>query len=128
MPATKRGVYHNIMESKYTVSNSEIVFFFSSVANMRKFLIGIDTHRDSYRAKMAKIVDVEMLNMDMLADISLYRRVEKRGFRAWIMGVDITCQDLYQYACRRMTKPNTLDWQEIQKPKLAERKRSLEST
>ena len=126
MPATKRGVYHNLRESEYTISNSEIVFFFSSRFYMTKFMDGYKQNRVIFSEKMAKLVGDIPLNMDMLADISFYGDTEKRGFHAWLKGVNISWQDLHKYALRKMTEPNTLDWHETPKPKLGERKRTME--
>lgn len=126
MPATKRGIYHNLKESKYTVSNTEIVFFFSSRLYLVKFLDGYKEHRESYLNRLGKThIDIP-LNMGLLADITFYRMIEKRGFRAKIKGVDFNCEDLHLYALRKMTVRNTLDWLEIQSPKLGERRITME--
>jgi|SRR6185312_650529 len=125
MPPTKRGIYHNLKESKYTISNTEVVFFFSSRFYMRKFLDGYKEYRLFFNKNMSKIAGVNPLNMDILADISYYEDIEKRGFYVWLKGVDISCEDLHRYALRKMTEANTLDWQEIQKPNLEERKKIM---
>ena len=121
MPSTIRGIYHNLKESEYTVSDSEIVFFFSSKLYRDKFLSDYEEHRETFLSKMHRLTGEIPLNMTTLADITLYRRIEKRGFRALMRGVDITWQDLNVYALRKMMLVNTNDWQEIQKPKLTER-------
>lgn len=117
MPPTKRGIYHNLKQSKYTVSNSEIVFFFSSEVYLQKFLDGYQQNRQKFKTKVFD----NPLNMDALADIWFYKQIEKRGFLAWLKGVDIDWHDLHRYALRKMTEKNTLDWQRMQKPKLEER-------
>ena len=121
MPATLRGIYHNLKESEYTVSNSEIVFFFSSEVNLKKFLDRYKHHREKFTSKIEKVTCDNPLNMNTLADITLYKLIEKRGFRAWIKGVDIDWHELHQYALRTMTEKNTHDWSRMQKPKLRER-------
>lgn len=126
LPATKRGVYHNLKESKYTVSNSEIVFFFSSKFLLTKFMDGYKENRSIFLNKIAKIVVENPLNMTVLADIDFYMSTEKRGFHAMLKGVTIDCEELHRYALRKMTEKNTLDWYVIQKPKLEERLRIME--
>ena len=126
MPATLRGIYHNLKESKYTVSNSEIVFFFSSKLYMGKFLKDYKKHREQFLNQMDKLTGDIPLNMITLADITFYIDTEKRGFHAWLKGVSITCEDLHLYALRKMTLRNTSDWYEIQKPKLEERIKIME--
>lgn len=126
MPATKRGIFHNLKESNYTISNTEIMFFFSSQLYLQKFI-------DEYKQNRVQLFDridtkgtLKYLNMETLADIMLYQRIEKRGFRAWLKGVDITCENLHRYALRRMIEANTLDWYVMRKPKLDERIRIME--
>jgi Phi-29-like late genes activator (early protein GP4). len=121
MPPTKRGIYHNLKESEYTVSNTEIVFFFSSKVYMDKFLKGYKNNRCSYLSKIDSLSGDIPLNMTTLADITFYKQIEKRGFRAWLKGVDIGWEDIHLYALRKMTLQNINDWCEIQKPKLEER-------
>jgi hypothetical protein len=125
MPPTSRGIYHNLKESKYTVSNSEIVFFFSSELYLKKFMEGYKDNRFKFLETLEKIADEKPLNMNTLADINLYKMIEKRGFQAWLKGVDINWQELHGYALRKMTEKNTLDWLRIQKPRLGERFKTL---
>ena len=128
MPPTRRGIYHNLKESEYTVSNSEIVFFFSSRVYKEKFLREYKENRKDFRNRVIKQGKDIPINLDIIADITLYENIEKRGFRACVGGVDTSCENLYQYALRLVTKKNTLDWYEMQKPKLGERKRIMTST
>ena len=120
MPPTLRGIYHNLKESKYTISNQEIVFFFSSELYLRKFMEGYEDNRKNFIKTLDKITDNNPLNMNTLADITLYKRIEKRGFRAWLKGVDIDWENLHKYALRKMTEKNTPDWLRTPKPKLGE--------
>jgi hypothetical protein len=126
MPKTLRGVYHNLRESKYTISNSEVVFFFSSPPYLDKFMRDYQTHRVEFNRKIDKIVNDTPLNMDVLADINLYETYEKRGFYVTLKGVEISCDELHQYALRKMTEKNSPNWSKIQKPKLHERIKSME--
>jgi hypothetical protein len=125
MPPTLRGIYHNLKESEYTISNSEIVFFFSSELYLRKFMEGYKENRIKFIEKLDKITVDNKLNMNTLADITLYKTIEKRGFRAWLKGVDIDWQEIHKYALRKMTEKNTPDWSRIPKPKLGERLKTL---
>lgn len=128
MPPTRRGIYHNLKESEYTISNSEIVFFFSSRVYKEKFLREYRENRKEFHNRLLKHGKDIPINLDIIADITLYETIEKRGFRACVGGVDTSCENLYQYALRLVTKQNTLDWYEIQKPKLSERRKSITLT
>lgn len=113
MPATKRGIYHNLRESKYVVSNSEITFFFSSELYRSKFMEGYQNHREVFNQKTEKIMEDIPLNLDMLADITFYRTIEKRGFFCRLKRVRIDWNDLYKYALRRMNENESLEWVKI---------------
>lgn len=124
MPATLRGIYHNLRESKYIVTNDEIFFFFSSQKYMEKYLNGYKEFRRDYvnKIKMYKMIH---LNMETLADIVFYVQTEKRGFHAQLKGANISWQEIQKYALRKMIEKNTKDWQETQRTKLGERLKSM---
>lgn len=128
MPATAKGIYHNLKESNYTVSNTEIVFFFSSELYLNKFLNGYEAHRELFRTRFNRMCNTLYMNTDTLADIQFYGVVEKRGFRVTVKGSDVEWQEIERYALHKMTDENTLDWSRIQKPRLAERLKDMEST
>ena len=126
MPATKRGIYHNLKESKYTVSNSEIVFFFSSMFYLEKFMVEYKPHREIFLERIERISTDNPLNLTTLADIECYKTIEKRGFRCTLNGMDITWEDLHQYALRKMNHETTLDWIQIEAPCIKQRVKAME--
>lgn len=105
MPATRKGIYHNLRESKYVISNSEITFYFSSKIIMNKFL---DTYKDN-RLKYARFKNTPY-NTDILADIELYNKVEKRGFFVCFKRAKLNQYDLYKYALRKMVETDSYEW------------------
>lgn len=119
MPATKSGIYHNLKESKYAISNQEIAFFFSSEFYLTKFMNGYHNNREKFKQKMKE--ETIDLNFDVLGDILYYKSIEKRGFLVWVKGVEMNWHDLQKYALRKMIEPNTPNWSRMQKPKLGER-------
>jgi hypothetical protein len=121
MPATLKGIYHNLRESEYVVSNSEITFFFSSELYLTKFMNGYKDNRKKLMERTKKETTHVNLNLNTLSDITLYKTIEKRGFLARLKGVDMKWHDLEKYALRKMTEENTNDWSRIPKPKLSER-------
>ena len=125
MPATQRGIYHNLRASKYAISNGEIAFYFSSQVYLKKFLERYQDHREQFDRKIDKVAADNLFNMDILADISLYKKIEKRGTHVQLMGVTITWRELHEYALRKMIKPNTLNWQKMQKPKSDEHLKTM---
>jgi hypothetical protein len=127
MPATARGVYHNLKESEYVVSNKEITFSFSSELYLNKFMSGHKEYRKTFVKNLKADINRNQLqlNLETLADIIYYKTVEKRGFLARLKGVDMDWQDLQKYALRKMIEKNTQDWLRIPKPKLGERFKTL---
>lgn len=135
---TKRGIYHNLNESEYAISNEEVAFFFSSTFYLGKFLEEYKEHRVEFRVRISRAIITTDMNTDFLADIHLYKEIEKRGFRAFLfknlaknVGLDqivfergdIKWQELHQFALVEMTNQNTLDWYEMHGRKLHELKR-----
>jgi hypothetical protein len=126
MPATLRGIYHNLSESTYCVSNGEIIMFFSSSLYQSKYLERYKIERERFKEKVNSSLEDEILNMETLSDINFYKRVEKRGFYIWLKGVEISWHEIHKYALRKMIGKNTPDWSEIQRPKLKERLKIME--
>ena len=116
MPKTKRGIYHNLRESKYTISNGEVVVFFSSLFYLEKFMECYKENR--LKPKYRRIEKETKLNLNMLADIVLYREIEKRGFRVKIRNVEVDWNELNKYALRKMDDDATYDWKIYHSKKL----------
>lgn len=96
MGATKGGVYHNLMESTYSISLNGIEYFFSSKLYKKMFLERYLKNRAEYRYRMHKML-IE-IDVDTLADLALYNFTEKRGFRVRVKGRDMTWQEVQKYA------------------------------
>lgn len=109
MPATRKGFYHNLRESKYAISNSEIAFYFSSMFLLNKFLSRYKNHREVYRKNDRKYKDTPF-NIDILADIELYKKIEKRGGFVRLKRAMINEIDLYNYALRKMSEKESFEW------------------
>jgi hypothetical protein len=109
MPATIRGIYHNLRESKYTASNTEVVFFFSSQLYLNKFMNGYQENRKKMNKRFNVSNDIP-LNFDTLADVLFYEEVEKRGFFVRLKLSPVSFDDLYKYALRKMNEKESLDW------------------
>ncbi len=115
MPATRRGIYHNLLESEYVASTDEVTLFFSSIKYLNKFMHRYKDNRLEVRKKFKKIIGDKPINSDMLADIMLYRTIETRGFYAILKGREIDWQELYRFALEKMTNQTTQDWSKMQK-------------
>jgi hypothetical protein len=123
MPATRRGIYHNLRESEYVVSNQEITFHFSSELYLKKFLIGYKGSRIKFKKKFSNIINVDF-NTDTIADVLFYQEVEKRGFHVRIGRAGVNFNDVYKYALRKMTDRQSPLWVRIIGEQEAEKKES----
>lgn len=121
MPQTKRGIFHNLRESKYTVSNGEIVFFFSSDYYLKKFMEGYKNNRKQFLPDNFKVENLDKPNISLVADIYFYLCTEKRGFYVWFKNYEIDVFDLYNLALDKLIDENILEWEEIVRPRLKER-------
>jgi hypothetical protein len=110
MPATLRGIYHNLLESKYVISNQEITFYFSSEVYLQKYLDGYKQHRILFNERIRKITKDIPLNTDSLADIHFYKIIEKRGFLAKVKRIKMDYNEVYQYALRKMIEKDSYEW------------------
>lgn len=71
---------------------------------------GYKEHRKKFNRTTNRITIDNPLNMEILADITLYRQIERRGFLVWLKGSSISWEELHRYALRKMTEPNTGEW------------------
>lgn len=116
MPVTKRGIYHNLKESKYTISNHEVVFFFSSKVYRDKFLKEYQENREKRKYKM--IEEESCFNLELLADVRLYMVIEKRGFRVKVKNVEMNWKEFNQYMVRKMMDEMKTEWYLCDVPKV----------
>lgn len=116
MASTVRGVYHDLRESEYTISNGEIVFSFSSRVQMNRFLRDYEENRMKFHKRLAgRKLRKLPIHLDMVADVILYKETEVRGFRAVVGGVEYDWERMLQYALGKGIRKNTTAWQETQK-------------
>lgn len=101
LPLTRRGIYTNIMESKYSFSISGIEYFFSSKVYMQKFKDRLINNREYYVTKMVKLGF--MGNCCYYADLRLYRKIETRGFKVVRNGEVLSWQKASEFALQKMT-------------------------
>lgn len=92
---------------------------------MKKYLSQYKENRTKFLERIQRNNEDIPLNFEILADLSLYRQVEKRGFRACVRGEEIACEELYQFALRKMMSETTLDWYETPVPSLRERRKTM---
>lgn len=99
MGKTRSGVYHDIKESEYAVSDGKLYMFFSSPTTIKKFMNGYEENRKKMDEKYEKLMsDGVTINQDILFDLMLYKKIEKRGFYCILNGKEINEEEFKDYA------------------------------
>lgn len=87
-----RGIYYDLNESEYVailnINNNEIKFYFSSLFNRRRFMEKSIVYLKNENLKLETFYNVKV-NAGMLLLISLYKKIEKRGFKVLINNNEI---------------------------------------
>jgi hypothetical protein len=78
MSQSKRGIYYDLSESIYTLRLDNITYVFSSQTYLNKFKIRYLQNREDFSKKLTARYGL-LLKFNVLADILLYRAIEKRG-------------------------------------------------
>lgn len=77
---TKNGIYLNLEESEYKLNYNGLIFYFSSELYMLKFKYKVIQYTIEETAKIKAKYKIN-INLDAMLEISLYKKIEKRGFR-----------------------------------------------
>lgn len=87
-----RGIYYDLNESDYYMifksNNKEVKFYFSSLFNRRRFIEKSNSYLKNENLKLDTFYNVN-INATLLLLISLYKKIEKRGFRVLIDNKEI---------------------------------------
>lgn len=113
MPATERGIYHNLRESEYVASNGEVTLHFSSKLYLRKFIERCKNNRCKFKKRVERKEEEIPLNFDVLADLLLYEDIETRGFHVRINKLSVPFSDAYKYAVKKMNDEHTPKWKVV---------------
>lgn len=77
---TIRGIYLNLDESDYIFTTHGLTFYFSSKVYLEKFKSIHKSFIDNETQKIAIKYKVN-INISLMLLISLYKKIEKRGFK-----------------------------------------------
>lgn len=94
MNLTRRGICYNLKKSPYThtvkYEDVEVVFAFSSEIYIPKFEERQQVNRDKINTSLGNRFGIVYQN-DLLSDITLYSKIESRGFYLTINGEEFEC-------------------------------------
>lgn len=86
---TKNGIELNLAKSKYKFMYNRYVFYFSSELYLKKFKAGFQNYvtLENEKIKVKYKVDIDLFFYLL---VSLYKKIEKRGFLVTYDGIDIS--------------------------------------
>lgn len=87
---TKHGVCYDFSISSYRTTLNGITYVFSSKLHLEKFKKGYVENRRKISDSLSKRFNVRV-DVTILADIVLYKKIESRGFLLVVKEVNIEC-------------------------------------
>lgn len=79
---TAKGIYLDLKETEYSITLSGITFYFSSKLYLKKFMDNVNNYVKQENIKLCVKYNVN-IDLTLFLMISLYRKIEKRGFRIY---------------------------------------------
>ena len=76
---SRNGIYYDLTNSHYRVKINGITYVFSSKLHKDKFIKRLEKNRKEINESLSNRFNIK-LEIDILADLVLYTRIEKRGF------------------------------------------------
>lgn len=105
---TKRGIYHDIRESDYTVTIGTTIFYFTSELYRDKFEMLYQEETERFNQALNNVYKNNFdIVGDILAWIRLYCLIEKRGFYLQVNGVDVHCLEDLRFVVMPNYKVNS---------------------
>ena len=94
---TRSNIAYDLTISPHTYSinyaeNQHVKFIFSSKLYLTKFIDKLYTNRVAYNLQLSKRFGVDVY-FEILADLKLYKSIEKRGYLLEVNGEVVRCQD-----------------------------------
>lgn len=87
---SRNGIIYDLKLSWYVFPLNNITYYFSSKNHLEKFAELVEGNRDAYSTSLTKRFKI-LSNIDNLADLLLYMKVETRGFYIKINGEECVC-------------------------------------
>ena len=81
-------IYYNIIDSEYKVEFGNFTFYFSSILYQRKFTKELKNYVNDELFKIKTKYQLHIEATEYLA-LSLYKKIEKRGFNVLYKGLSI---------------------------------------
>lgn len=76
---SRNGICYDLELSEYKHTENKVTFVFSSQLHLDKFKNKINENRDIIRYSLSRRFNI-LVDIPLLADLVLYRKIETRGF------------------------------------------------
>lgn len=76
---SRNGIYYDLKQSIYRYKLDNITYVFSSLSHLQKFKMRYSDYRQKINESLSNRFNLD-INVDRLADIICYIKVESRGF------------------------------------------------
>jgi hypothetical protein len=113
---TVRGVYLNLEDSTYIVTNGELNLFFSSTSRLGKFLIGYVENRKKTEKKMKGIIGETTYPYEYVSDIEFYNQCENKGTFVLLNGKQISLEEMESYILHLVAERKELIYEVVSNP------------
>jgi hypothetical protein len=111
-----RGVYNNLEDSTYIVSNGDMQLFFSSFSRLGKFMTGYMKNRIMAGKKMRAFIGDTDLPYEYASDIEYYHNCENKGSLILINGKQATLKEVESYLLHLVADKKELVYSVVSNP------------
>lgn len=87
---SRNGVFYDFALSPYRVTMNDITFVFSSKLHLDNFINRLEENRESISLSLSNRFKTNV-ELNTLADLALYRKIETRGYMVLINNEVVKC-------------------------------------
>ena len=93
---SRNGVCYNLGLSEYRTTHNGLTFVFSSQLHLDNFEARRKEHAERINESLSNRFNCE-IDVEQLADVVLYRKIETRGFLIECREVNLACQNAVKF-------------------------------
>lgn len=111
---SKRGVFNNIEDSDYIITDGELILYFTSEHNMNSFINSYKENRETYNEKYNRFIKGVDLIPTIQIDVELYKNSEFKGFHICLGVTKLDEKDIRDISLRRMMLNEVRDYKKVE--------------
>lgn len=110
---TRSGVFNDIADSDFIITDDELTFFFTSESNLDRFIESYKDNRYINKERVNRGLQGIELNHDLMFDLNLYKAIEKRGFYVWLNNEVLSEEELLSIAITKLKDSGSKEYRKI---------------